>query len=316
MPTPYSDEEVLKLLQAWNKGDEAALEKLIPLVDRELRSLAHAFLRRNRPGHDLETTGLINEMFVNLIGRDPQIEWHSQRQFFAIAARIMRHILIDHARKEKRRGSAMETLLSEVTNLSEEKIEQILLLDEALKKLEGIDERKIRIVEMKYFAGLSLQETAHLLEISMVTVEREWRFAKTWLQREIGGLGTTASLYVPILTQKPQIAVEKSKMPAVVTGDAERKLAEAWSNRELVATLMSDNWAGLKLLMQLRVTPNLTNQKLIKALKTDADIVNPLILKLKEFGALKKQEAVFSLTNSGNMLLDNLEKAIGKDSTD
>jgi RNA polymerase sigma factor (TIGR02999 family) len=309
MPTPSSDEEVLELLRAWNNGDETALEKLIPLVHHELRRLAHVYLMRNHPESYLQTTGLVNEMFINLLERDSQIEWKSRRHFFAIAAHIMRHILIEHAIEEKyRRRSAQQIPLSEAMNFPEEKIEQLLLLDEALKKLQGLDERKSQIVEMKYFAGLTLKETARLLEIPLVKVEREWRFAKAWLQVEMGGLATSSSVYVPIPTHQPPVAVKKSKMPVVVTRVTERKLAEAWSNRELVATLMSEKWTGLKLLMQLRLTPNLTNKKLIEALKTQADIVNPLLLKLKELGALKDQDDVFSLTNSGKALLDNFEK--------
>ena len=311
MPTPSSDEEVTELLHAWNKGDQAALEKLIPLVDRELRSLAHAYLRRNRPGHDIETTALINEMFINLIDR-PQIEWQSRRHFFAIAARIMRHILIDHARKEmKRRGGAKQIPLLAVTNLPKEKNEQILLLDEALNKLEELDERKSKIVELKYFAGLTMGETAQVLGIPMATVEREWRFARSWLRREMVG-HETGNLYFPLTTQKPEIAIAKSRMPIFVTEETEKKLAEAWSNRALVATLMGENWTGLKLLVQLRRTPNVTNQKLIKGLETDAGIVNSLLSKFEEFGALKKQDHVFSLTARGDALLDNFEMAIGK----
>jgi RNA polymerase sigma-70 factor, ECF subfamily len=314
MPGPSSDEEVTALLNTWNNGDQTALEKLLPLVERELRALAHAYLLRNRPGHDIETTALMNEALLRLIDDRSQINWQSRRHFFAIAAYIMRKVLIDHARN-RLGAEPVEIPLSAATNLAKEKNERILLLDEALNKLAKLDAQKSRIVELKYFGGLTMRETAQVLGIPMGIVERDWRFARAWLQREITGEGAE-TFSVPIITQKPQKIIQKREMPASVTAGTERKLAEAWANRELVETLMIGKWAGLKALVQLRRSHNVTKEELASVLETDAVIVSFILLKLEEFGALKKQDSFLSLTNRGAELLKNFEMAIGKASTD
>jgi RNA polymerase sigma factor (TIGR02999 family) len=298
MPT----DEVTQLLQAWTEGDAAALEKLIPLVDSELQRLAHALLSREHPGHGLETTALINEALLRLVDSPPR-EWQSRRQFFAIAARLMRQVLIDHARKELRRtGGAKHISAMSVASLPTKMNEELLALDEALNRLATMDERKSRVVELRYFGGLTIEETAAVLDLPSATVEREWRFAKAWLKRE---------LVVAIPSQMNASTITQQSAGIFLTTDAEQKLAEAWSNRELVSTLISENWAALKLLVQLRLSPNVTKRQLVSALEIDADIVNSLLLKLDSFGAVEKQEEVFSITKRGYVLLENFEKAIG-----
>jgi len=192
MQTPSSD-EVTKLLQAWSAGDQTALEKLIPLVDDELQRIAHAYLRREPPGHDLEATALINEAFIRLI-EGPQIQWQSRAHFFALAARRMRQILIDYARKhlaskrsDKRvplvEAASLPAVHSAITE-SDNRFE-LLALDEALYRLAKIDERQSKIIELRYFGGLTIAETAEILGISQAKVEREYRFARTWLKQQL-----------------------------------------------------------------------------------------------------------------------------------
>lgn len=181
--------EVTALLQAWGKGDSSALEKLIPLVDRELRRLAHLYMRKERADHTLQTTALINEAVLRLLKTDG-IDWHSRLQFYSIAARRMRQVLVEHAREQlaSKRGSRADHInISDAGQLSIEKSQELLILDAALTKLAQIDERKAKIVEYRYFGGFTVPEIADMLGISNATVEREWRLARSWLRREIKG---------------------------------------------------------------------------------------------------------------------------------
>lgn len=179
--------EITDLLQAWGGGDSEALEKLLPLVDQELRQIAHAYRLKERAGHPLHTTTLVQEALARLIVGQP-IDWKSRKQFYAIVARRMRHILTEYARGQltaKRGKRAPHIDFNEAVFLSAEMSEEMLLLDEALTKLAKIDERKALIVELRYFGGFTLEEIATILDLSPSTVERYWRFARAWLKREM-----------------------------------------------------------------------------------------------------------------------------------
>ncbi len=181
--------EASQLLAAWGNGDQTALEKLIPLVSEELHRLAHYYMSRERSGHTLQTTALVNEAYLRL-AEQKQTRWQNRAHFFAIAAQLMRRILVDHARgihAAKRGGGAERVELDEAIILSPEQPADLLALDRALVKLSKFDERKSRIVELRYFGGLTVDETAEVLNISGVTVMRDWGLAKAWLYREISG---------------------------------------------------------------------------------------------------------------------------------
>jgi RNA polymerase sigma-70 factor, ECF subfamily len=181
--------EITDLLQAWSRGDSEALEKLLPLVDRELRRIAHAFMLRERAGHTLQTTALINEAIASLIADEP-IDWKSRKHFYAIVTWRMRNILIEYARGRltEKRGKGTERVdFDETVFMSDEKSEEMVMLDEALKKLAKIDGRKAAIVSHRYFGGLTTEEVADLLDVSPSTIDREWRFTRAWLFREIIG---------------------------------------------------------------------------------------------------------------------------------
>ena len=182
-----SPEEVTQLLVAWGNGNKAALEKLMPLVYDELRRLAHHYMRREHPGHTLQTTALVNEAYFRLVDQK-HVHWQNRAHFFAISAQLMRRILIDHARSHqfvKRGGGAHKVSLDEVAVVAQEQAADLLALDDALRSLAAIDERKGRIVELRFFGGLSAEETAEALKISPRTVMREWSMAKAWLYRAI-----------------------------------------------------------------------------------------------------------------------------------
>lgn len=184
MPTS----EITGLLIQWGNGDRAALERLVPLVERELHRMAHNYMRHERKGHTLETSGLINETFMRLVDQS-RVKWQNRAHFFAIAAQIMRRILLNYARdrqRQKRGGGALQVSLNHVIVISPEKSCELIALDEALEKLSGIDERKSRVVELRYFGGLSVDEIAEVLDVSAVTVNRDWKMARAWLAREIG----------------------------------------------------------------------------------------------------------------------------------
>ncbi len=178
--------EITELLQAWSAGDSQALEKLIPLVDSELRKIAHAYLSKEKAGHTLQTTALIAEAFIRLIQAE-NIQWGSRKHFYALVAHRMRQVLVDHAREQltAKRGHRAEHIAVEDVFLSTEASEELLLLNEALIKLAELDERKEKIVELRYFGGFTLEEIAEFLGVSQSTVEREWRLARAWLKREI-----------------------------------------------------------------------------------------------------------------------------------
>jgi RNA polymerase sigma-70 factor, ECF subfamily len=169
----------------WSNGDPAALDELLPLVNSELRRLARRYLRRENPGHTLQPTALVNEAYLRLVDQQ-HVHWQNRAHFFGIAAQLMRRILIDHARKaqyQKRGGGALQVSFDDALAITEAKAAEFLAVDEALEKLTGMDARKGRIVELRFFGGLSLEETAAVLGISSPTVQREWRAAKAWLHR-------------------------------------------------------------------------------------------------------------------------------------
>ncbi|MCY7375243.1 MAG: sigma-70 family RNA polymerase sigma factor [Pyrinomonadaceae bacterium] len=179
--------EITGLLVDWSNGDEVALEKLLPLVEKELHRLAHRQLRKMQPGNTLQTTALINETYLVLIKQN-QVHWQNRAHFFGIAARLMRRILLNYLRdgqRLKRGGNAVRVSLSEATAISEAKADEFIALDDALEKLALFDERKSRVVELKFFGGLNVEEIAEVLKISNSTVVRDWVMAKAWLAREI-----------------------------------------------------------------------------------------------------------------------------------
>lgn len=184
------DADVTQLLRAWRAGDAAAGEKLLPIVYAELHRRAAAAMRREDAGHTLQPTALVNEAYMRLVGQR-QAEWQNRGQFYGIAAQLMRRILIDHAREHlaaKRGGGARQVTLSgvEVAADSDDAIE-VLALHEALERLAVLDERQAKVVEMRYFAGLGVEEVAEALDISPATVKREWATARAWLKRELAG---------------------------------------------------------------------------------------------------------------------------------
>ena len=183
-----STQEITQLLVAWNRGDTAALEELTPLVQAELHRLAKRYMAGERQGHILQTTALVNEAFMRLIDWE-NVEWRNRAHFFGLAARIMRQILVDFARashREKRGGGgALQVSLSEAANFTQEKSADLVALDDALKALEKMDPRQARGVELRFFGGLSLEETAEALNVSLSTVRRDWSLAEAWLFREL-----------------------------------------------------------------------------------------------------------------------------------
>lgn len=177
------------LLRAWNDGDESALNQLMPLIERELHRLARAYMQRERQGHTLQATALVNEVFLRLAnGSTP--EWRDRAHFVGIAARLMRRVLVDHARSrgyQKRGGGAQPVPLDEAMAVTSEMTIEVLAVDRALDAFAQIDARKSQVVELRFFGGLSVEETAEVLGISVETVKRDWRFAKLWLARELAG---------------------------------------------------------------------------------------------------------------------------------
>jgi RNA polymerase sigma factor (TIGR02999 family) len=185
--TTRSQTAVTELLVDWSKGDQEALSKLVPLVYDELHKLASRYLRRERPDHTLQTTALVHEAYLKLVDQR-NAHWENRVQFFAVAAQLMRRILVDYARSHrasKRGGDLYKLSLDEAVMSSEEKDAELLALDEALDRLETIDPQQSRVVELRVFAGLTIEETAKVLSISPRTVRREWSMAKAWLHRQI-----------------------------------------------------------------------------------------------------------------------------------
>ncbi|MEW6366295.1 MAG: sigma-70 family RNA polymerase sigma factor [Acidobacteriota bacterium] len=194
--TPSSREQLTQMLVDWGKGDENAMAELMPLVYEELHRLARRYMSRERAGHTLQATALVNEAYLRLIDQT-RVNWQNRAQFYAIAAQQMRRILIDHARSHhyaKRGGGAPRISLDETPNLSVEKSRDLVALDDALRGLAEIDQRKSQVVELRFFGGLSTDEIAALLNVSPVTVLRDWSMAKAWLHREMkkGGEGGVA----------------------------------------------------------------------------------------------------------------------------
>jgi RNA polymerase sigma factor (TIGR02999 family) len=182
-------QEVTQLLMDWSQGDQAALDKLIPLVYQELRRLARRHMRRENPGHTLQTTALVHEAYFRLIDQK-NVRWQNRAHFFAVAARLMRRILLDRARERlcaKRGGGARQMSLDEAADFSLDRAAEMIAIDDALKSLAAIDPRKSQVVEMRFFGGLSVEETAETLQVSPETVLRDWRLAKVWLLREMSG---------------------------------------------------------------------------------------------------------------------------------
>ncbi len=182
-----SAREVTQLLVEWSNGDQAALDRLMPLVHEELRRLAHQHMRRERPGHTLQTTALLNEAYLRLVGQK-SVHWQNRAHFFAIAAQMMRRILVDYARKRgyaKRGGGVRQVSLDEAADLAQDRAAGLLLLDSALTSLGSVDPQQGRIVELRYFGGLTVEETAEALGLSVDKVKREWTTAKAWLYREM-----------------------------------------------------------------------------------------------------------------------------------
>ena len=192
MTTPLPSQQVTQLLVDWSGGDSGALEKLIPLVQPELHRLAHYYMGREAIGHTLQTTALLNEAYLQLVD-DPKRSWQNRTHFVAAAAQLMRRIMVDHARERralKRGGGALKVSLDDAALVTERRSEELLALDEALEKLAALDPLKSQIVELRYFGGLTVEETATFLKMSHRSVEREWTMAKAWLYRALSGRET------------------------------------------------------------------------------------------------------------------------------
>ena len=182
-------QQVTQLLLAWSQGEESALEKLTPVVYQELKRLAHRYMGGERVDHTLQTTALVNEAYLRLID-GKQVDWQNRAHFFAISARLMRRILVDWARAQqshKRGDQPQRVTLDEALMLTRGRKEDLVALDEALKTLTRVDPQKSQVVEMRFFGGLSVEETAEVLKVSLDTVLRDWRLAKLWLLRELSG---------------------------------------------------------------------------------------------------------------------------------
>ena len=186
MPQP-SPHEVSQLLRAWSSGDEAALQTLIPLVYEELHRIARRYMGREREGHTLQTSALVNEAYLRLVDWK-NVEWQNRAHFFAVSAQMMRRILVDFARDRrylKRGGGALQVSLAEAAGMTSERGTDLVALDDALNSLAEVDKRKSEVVELRFFGGLSVEETAEVLKVSAETVMRDWKLAKVWLLREL-----------------------------------------------------------------------------------------------------------------------------------
>ena len=185
-------ENITQLLNQWSDGDERALDRLTPLVYEELRQQAARYLRRERPGHTMQTTALINEAYLRLIDAK-EVRWQGRAHFFAIAATLMRRILVDHARQRnaaKRGGAPVHVTLDRIAATANQSNVDVLAIDQALTKLAAIDRQQAQIVELRFFSGLNVEETAAALGVSPRTVKRDWSVARAWLRREIGEQAT------------------------------------------------------------------------------------------------------------------------------
>jgi RNA polymerase sigma-70 factor, ECF subfamily len=184
--------DISTLLRAWSGGDQSALEKLTPIVYDELHRLARRYMKGERPGHSLQTTALVNEAYTRLVDYK-RMQWQNRAHFFAVSAQLMRRILVDHARRHNlKRGAGMQHVsLEEAAVVGGEDMD-LVALDDAMNALARLDPRKVQVVEMRFFGGLSVEETAEVLKVSTVTVKRDWRAARTWLYRELTGAATEA----------------------------------------------------------------------------------------------------------------------------
>lgn len=185
---PPKRKAITLLLQAWNNGDSSALDQLTPLIYNELQRLARRYMSREQPGNTLETGAVLNEAFMRLIRRKAA-SWENRSHFYGLAAKIMRRVLVDHARSrgyQKRGGALRPVSLDEALVISAERAPDLVALNEALERLAVLDPRKSKVVELRFFAGLTNEETAAVLQVSAFTVIRDWNFSKTWLYRELG----------------------------------------------------------------------------------------------------------------------------------
>ena len=186
---PPAQQQITQLLGEWRKGDAQALDKLIPLVQPVLQQLAHRYMSRERPGHTLQTTVLVNDAYLQLADQTHP-DWQNRAHFFAVAAQLMRRIMVDHARQRnalKRGGGGMKVTLDEAAHAAESRAVELLALDEALEKLAAFDKRKADVVEMRYFGGLTMEEIADVLKVHVNTVTREWSAARAWLFATLSG---------------------------------------------------------------------------------------------------------------------------------
>ena len=186
---PQVPQNVTQLLIGWGNGDKEALDRLLPIVYDELRRQAARYLRRERVGHTLQTTALIHEAYLRLVDQK-NVQWQNRAQFYGIAAQLMRRILVDHARTKKRAkrgGSGIRVSLVEAAAVTKSQDLDVVAVDEALRRLEKIDEQQSKIVELRFFSGLTVEETAEVLNISPATVKRDWSMARAWLHREMTG---------------------------------------------------------------------------------------------------------------------------------
>jgi RNA polymerase sigma factor (TIGR02999 family) len=181
-------DDISVLLRAWSDGDQSALERLTPIVYDELRRLARRYMKRERPGHSLQTAALVNEAYMRLVDYE-RMQWQNRAHFFAVSSQLMRRILVDHARRHnlKRGGGVQHVSLDEAAVVGGDQDADLVALDNAMNALLRIDPRKVQVVEMRFFGGLSVEETAEVLKVSTITVKRDWRAARAWLYRELTG---------------------------------------------------------------------------------------------------------------------------------
>ena len=187
MPSELDTNEISRLLRAWSDGDQGALNGLTPIVYDELHRLAHYYMERERPGNTLQTTALVNEAYMRLVDYK-RMHWQDRAHFFAVAAQVMRRILVDHARSHNlKRGVGIQHVALDEVAVFGDRTADLVALDGALNALARLDPRKVQIIEMRFFGGLSVEETAEVLKVSPATVRRDWSIAKLWLYRELGG---------------------------------------------------------------------------------------------------------------------------------
>jgi len=187
-PEAPAVDDISALLRAWSGGDQSALQRLTPIVYDQLHRLARRYLKRERPGHSHQATALVNEAYLRLVDQE-RMQWHNRAQFFAVSAQLMRRILVDHARRHnlKRGGGVQHVSLEEAAVVGGDQGSDLVALDDAMNALARLDPRKVQVVEMRFFGGLSVEETAEVLKVSPVTVMRDWSTARAWLYRELTG---------------------------------------------------------------------------------------------------------------------------------